>query len=67
MTKVAEPSNPCPSSKGFDNADFKTQNGVTPLEEAVRAGQIDVIAVFLEKAMPGTIIHWGVPIAEASD
>ncbi|KAN0071991.1 Pfs, NACHT, and ankyrin domain protein, partial [Elaphomyces granulatus] len=65
MTKMAEPSNPCPSSKGFDNADFMTRRGGTPLEVAVEAGQIDVIAVFLEKAMPGTIIHYGVPIAEA--
>ena len=41
MTKMAEPiaSNPCASRKEFDNAAFKAQNGVTPLEEAVRAGQ----------------------------
>jgi hypothetical protein len=66
LTKVAEPGNPCASSKGFNNADFKAQNDMTPLEEAVQAGQIDVIAVFLEKAIPGTITHWGLPIAAAS-
>jgi NACHT domain-containing protein len=66
MTKMVEPSNRCASSKGFNDADFKAQNGATPLEEAVRAGQIDVIAVFLDKIMPGTIIHWRVSVTAAS-
>ena len=56
MTKIAEPGNSCASSKEFDNADFKTQDGVTPLEEAVRAGQIGVTAIFLEKIMPGMVM-----------
>src|SRR5882762_2718273 len=42
LTKITEPSNACASSKEFDNADFKTQDGVTPLEVAVEAGQIGV-------------------------
>ena len=66
MTKITEPSNSCASSKGFDNADFKTENGVTPLEEAVRAGQIDVTAIFLEKIMPGMVIDLKVLLAAAS-
>jgi ankyrin repeat protein len=66
MRKMAEPSNSCASSKEFDNAAFKAQNGVTPLEEAVRAGQIDVTAIFLEKITPGTIIDREVLLAAAS-
>ncbi|KAN0077784.1 hypothetical protein V8E54_006088 [Elaphomyces granulatus] len=66
LTKIPEPSNSCASSKGFDNADFKTQDGVTPLEEAVRAGQIDVTAMFLEKIMPGMVIDLKVLLAAAS-
>ena len=66
MTKIAESSNSHASSKEFDNADFKAQNGVTPLEEAVRAGQIDVTAIFLEKMMPGRVIDLEVPLAAAS-
>ncbi|KAN0070390.1 hypothetical protein V8E54_011259 [Elaphomyces granulatus] len=66
MTKLAEPSNSCASSKEFDNADFKTENGVTPLEEAVWAGQTDMTAIFLEKIMPGMVIDLAVPLAAAS-
>ena len=54
MTKMVEPSDSCASTK--DNSNFKTQNGVTPLEEAVRAGQIDAMDILLETIMPKTII-----------
>ena len=60
MTKLAEP------SKEFDNGDFKTENGVTPLEEAVRAGQIGVTAIFLEKIMPGAVMDLKMLLAAAS-
>src|SRR5882762_5511705 len=66
LTKITEPSNSCASSNGFDNANFKAQNGVTPLEEAVRAGQIDVTAIFLKKIMAGMVIDLEVPLAAAS-
>ncbi|KAN0077840.1 hypothetical protein V8E54_006144 [Elaphomyces granulatus] len=68
MTKIADPSNSnsCASSRVFDNAKFKTQYGVTPLEEATEAGQIDIMALFLERTMPRTIIDWRVPLAAAS-
>src|SRR3984957_3728650 len=66
ITKLAEPSNSCASSKEFDNDDFKTENGVTPLEEAVRAGQTDMTAIFLEKITPGMVIDLAVPLAAAS-
>src|SRR5882762_5085765 len=65
-TKISEPSDSCASSKGFDNADFKTHRGVTPLEQAVRAGQVDVTAIFLEKIMPGMVIDLNVLLAAAS-
>ncbi|KAN0077667.1 hypothetical protein V8E54_005971 [Elaphomyces granulatus] len=65
MTKIAELGNSCASSKEFDNADFKTQDGVTPLEEAVRAGQIGVTAIFLEKIMPGMVMGLEVALAAA--
>ncbi|KAN0078747.1 hypothetical protein V8E54_005260 [Elaphomyces granulatus] len=66
LTKIIEPSNSCASNKGFDNADFKARNGMTPLEVAVRAGQIDVTAVFLEKIIPGMVIDLKVLLAAAS-
>ncbi|KAN0077644.1 vegetative incompatibility protein HET-E-1 [Elaphomyces granulatus] len=66
MTTITEPGNSCASSKEFDNADFKAQSGVTPLEEAVRAGQIDMTAIFLEKIMPGMVMDLEVPLAAAS-
>ena len=66
LPEITEPSNSCASSKEFDNGAFKAQYGATPLEEAVRAGHIDVATIFLEKTTPGKIIDREVLVAAAS-
>lgn len=51
----------------FNDAEFETDDGVTPLEEAAIAGQAKVMATFLDKGVSNMIIRGSVSLAAAKN